>query len=109
MGTVLAYETRTLQLLRPCWYRHPAVVQTLLDVSAAWRSAYRHADTEAPRLEWAQRHLPHLEDRMVRYLRQCTSIRHDPEPMAPPRLDPDQLRTYLTWWTGDRVPATEPR
>lgn len=108
MGDVLAYEVRAAQLLRPCWYRHPAVVQTLLDVSAAWTRAYRGADTEIPGLEWAQRHLPHLEERLARDLRQCTSVRHDPESVALPRPAAAEVHAYLAWWTGGRDPATEP-
>lgn len=103
--TVLVHEARTAQLLRPCWYRHPAAVQTLLDVSAAWRRAYRDAETEVLALEWTQRHLSHLEERLARELHQCRGARHDPEPVALPRTDDTEVDAYIDWWTGNRPDA----
>lgn len=108
MGTVLVHESAT-ELLRPCWYRHPALVQTLLDTRLAWTNAYRtEADTAPTRaLDWTQRHLPHLEDRMSKILRQCTSVLHDPDPLALPGLDEHEVARYVRWWTGERTPHTE--
>ncbi|NYH55290.1 hypothetical protein HNR06_004879 [Nocardiopsis arvandica] len=112
MGEVLVHEPTAAELLRPCWYRHPAVVQTLLDVQAAWQRAY-HSDLDEAvalswALEWSQRHLPHLEQRLSRLLAQCTSVRHDPRTVDLPRPHEADVRAYLRWWTSDRDPATEP-
>ncbi|WP_306366642.1 DUF4913 domain-containing protein [Nocardiopsis sp. CC223A] len=111
MGDVLVHEPAA-DLLRPCWYRHPAAVQSLLDAQAAWHQAYRSALDEASALTWAldwsQRYLPHVEQRLARLLAQCTSVRHDPRPADLPRPAAEDVAAYLRWWTADRDPATEP-
>jgi len=109
MDTVLVHEPQVIELLRPCWYRHPGLVQTLLDVQAAWHLAHRAGRSEAAAadraLELTERHLPHLETRLSRLLAQCTSVRHDPPEADLPRPDEDEVSAYLDWWTGQR---TEP-
>lgn len=107
MSTVLVHESVT-EMLRPCWYRHPALVQTLLDVRLAWTHAYRAEGDHALALDWAQRHLPHLEERASTILRQCTSVLHDPDPLTLPDLDEHEVAGYLTWWTAERARRTEP-
>lgn len=109
MGTVLAHEPHILELLRPCWYRHPGLVQTLLDVRAAWHLAHRADLSEAAAadraLEFTERHLPHLEHRLSRLLAQCTSVRHDPPDADLPRPDEREVAAYLDWWSGPRAGA----
>lgn len=107
MGTALACEPHVVELVRPCWYRHPGVVQTLLDVRAAWHLAHRAELSEAAAadraLEFTERHLPHLEARLARLLAQCTSVRHDPPDADLPRPDERDMAAYLDWWTGPRT------
>lgn len=112
MGTVLLHEPHIVELLRPCWYRHPAVVQILLDVQAAWTLAHRSDLAQAVAvdraLEVTERHLPHLETRLSRLLAQCTSVRHDPPETRLPRPAADMAAAYVHWWAGERTPRTEP-
>lgn len=113
MGTALVHEPQVIELLRPCWYRHPGVVQTLLDVRAAWVLAHRSDLPEAAAtdraLEVTERHLPHLETRLARLLARCTSVRHDPPDIDLTRPDEGETAEYLTWWAGERTPDSEPR
>ncbi|MEU1898830.1 DUF4913 domain-containing protein [Nocardiopsis dassonvillei] len=106
---VLVHHPRTMTRLRPCWYRHPAVVQMLLDLHRAWEHAYRDR-SEDPylALEWWQRHLPRLDQDMSAELGHCTSVRHDPDRVLPPHADPGDVLAYTAWWGGGRDPGDEP-
>lgn len=108
IAAVLGYH-RVADHLHPCWYRHPGLVQVLLDVRAAWLAAYRDpAGGRVPAaLDWWQRHLPQLERQARELLGGCSSARH--EPAGPPRVGSESvLRGYARWWAADRNPATEP-
>jgi hypothetical protein len=109
MARVLIHHPHTITRLRPCWYRHPATVQMLLDVRQAWEDAYRGVATDAfPALEWWQRHLPRLEEAISADLGHCTSVRHDPDRVPLPPHDPQQVAAYLAWWGDRRNPSDEP-
>lgn len=111
MDTVLVHQARVMELLRPCWYRHPAVVQALLDNRTAWLLAYRNPKGNGAvrsALDWTHRHVPDLERFLSRELARCTNTRHDPERVPLPRVDAQDARTYLEWWGGSRDPSTEP-
>lgn len=113
MGTALVHEAQAVELLRPCWYRRPGVVQTLLDVRAAWNVAHRSDLPETAAtdraLEMTERHLPHLETRPARLLARCTSVRHDPPGNGPTRPNESEVAAYPPWWAGERTPDSEPR
>ncbi|MPZ27599.1 MAG: hypothetical protein GEV12_14620 [Micromonosporaceae bacterium] len=109
IATVLAYH-RVVDHLQPCWYRHPGLVQVLLDVRAAWLVAYREpAGGGVPAaLDWSQRHLPHLERQVQEALGRCSDGRHEPAAAPVPIADEPALHGYALWWATDRRPATEP-
>ncbi len=111
MTSVLVHHPRVGEALRPCWYRHPAVVQVLLDTYAGWNRAYRspgRSDSVLWALDWSQRHLPHLEQFLARDLAQCTQVRHDPDHVPMPRMDESDVESYIAWWTRDRTRVSEP-
>ncbi|WP_344165648.1 DUF4913 domain-containing protein [Nocardiopsis rhodophaea] len=104
MDVVLVHHTPVTETLRPCWFRHPAVVQVLLDVRAGWLRAYRspgRSDAVLWALEWSGRHLPHLEQFLARELGRCTTARHDPDRVPMPRVDECDVRAYLQGRSGD--------
>lgn len=109
IAAVLGYH-RVAEQLHPCWYRHPGLVQALLDVRVAWLAAYRDpAGGRVPAaLDWWQRHLPQLDRQVRELLDRCSSGRHEPAGL-PPRVGGEStLRGYALWWAADRNPATEP-
>jgi|SRR5690606_4342033 len=103
MGRVLVHHPRTLDRLRPCWYRHPAAVQALLDTAAAWRRAYRGGGDTWWALQWWQSTLPHLGEVLAAELAHCTSVRHDPDRGALPRPGAGEVEAYLAWWGSGRA------
>lgn len=109
MSTALAYH-RVTSFLYPCWYRHPGLVQVLLDARLAWLAAYREPGPGRvlAALDWSQRHLPHLEQRVRELLGRCSGVRHEPVAAASPAVTEEDLRRYARWWALDRDPATEP-
>jgi outer membrane murein-binding lipoprotein Lpp len=54
-----------LELLRPCWWQHPLVVEELLVLAALWRKTYRgrRADWDAA-VDWHHKWLPGFLDRV---------------------------------------------
>lgn len=109
MSTVLVHHPRTMAILRPCWYRHPAVVQMLLDTRAAWIRAHRGQNPELLwALDWWQRHLPQLDQALSSEMGHCTSVRHDPDQVPSPAADEKEVQAYLDWWGTDRRHETEP-
>lgn len=89
MVRVLVHHPRVTVVLHPCWHRHPAVVQMLLDTCRSWEHAYRdNLDTPHLSLTWWQRDLPQLEREVARELGHCTSVRHDPDHIPIPLVDP---------------------
>jgi hypothetical protein len=109
VSTVLAHH-RVVGYLHPCWYRHPALVQVLLDGWAAWLHAYRDpaGGRVLPALDWSGRHLPHLEQQVRDQLGRCSSVRHEPLSESVPAISEADLRAYAHWWATDRTPAREP-
>ncbi|GAA1456193.1 DUF4913 domain-containing protein [Nocardiopsis exhalans] len=92
MLRVLVHHPRVTVVLHPCWYRHPAVVQMLFDVWRGWEHAYRDGlDTPHRSLTWWQRDLPELERETARELGHCTSVRHDPDRIQIPLVDPARV------------------
>jgi hypothetical protein len=57
---------------RPCWYRHPDVVEELSWLYAAWRAAYEEPDAPPTRAaDWHDRWLPGVIARITEALRRC--------------------------------------
>lgn len=98
MARVLVHHPRVVSVLHPCWYRHPAAVQMLLDVCRSWDHAYLR-NPLAPHLSltWWQRDLPCLERELARELGHCTGVRHDPDRIPLPLVDPAQANRHLPW------------
>lgn len=92
MSTVLVHYPRVVGTLRPCWYRHPAAVQSLLDVRSSWLAAYRGSGGG---LDWASRDLASLEEHLAREMSRCTSVAHDPARVSLPELDEFEVDRYL--------------
>ncbi|MET9708635.1 DUF4913 domain-containing protein [Nocardiopsis alba] len=105
MSRVLVHHPRVVSVLHPCWYRHPAAVQMLLDVRRSWEYAYRH-NPETPHLAiaWWQQDLPNLEHALARELNHCTGVRHDPDRIPVPLVDPAQAHRHLS----QRAPHPRP-
>lgn len=102
MSTVLTHYPAIVRLLRPCWYRHPAAVQLLLDLRDSWLLAYRADDDPAVnrRMTWTCSDLPRVEERLAHEMSRCTSVQHDPDHAELPLPDPTEVDHYLhtEWW-----------
>jgi hypothetical protein len=105
LSAVLAHH-RVVGYLQPCWYRHPGLVQVLLDARTAWLAAYRHPASGRPlaALDWSGRHLPHLEQRVRELMGRCSSVRHEPPAESMPATREADLRAYAHRWATRRTP-----
>ncbi|WP_152529313.1 hypothetical protein [Nocardiopsis chromatogenes] len=95
---VLSHYSGAAALLFPCWYRHPALVQDLLDLRSAWLLAYRApTDGAAARdaLDWSERRLPLFQERASSELSRCNGVRHSPETIAIPVPTREEADAYL--------------
>lgn len=105
LSAVLAHH-RVVGYLQPCWYRHPGLVQLLLDARTAWLAAYRTPSAGRPlaALDWSGRHLPHLEQRVRELMGRCSSVRHEPPAESVPVTREADLRAYAHRWAASRTP-----
>lgn len=107
MAAVLVHHPRVVGMLRPCWYRHPAAVQLLLDARTAWLAAYRGADgggAATRALDWSRCDLPHLEEGLAREMSRCTGAAHELRTLPLPELDAADLDRYLDGERGAGTP-----
>lgn len=99
--------------LTDCWHRHPAAVEALLGLQAAWRVAGTRADGA---VDWHVRALPGVLGVVRDELRGCSESNHavggeiERYRRAHPRVPPDEdtLRRYAEWWAEQRGEGTEP-
>ncbi|UGQ14996.1 hypothetical protein LO772_16340 [Yinghuangia sp. ASG 101] len=82
------------RVLRPCWYRHPDVVEGLGALYVAWVAAYAGPDASPARaLEWLHRWLPGTVQEVTAALRQC-----DPQHLRlGDGMPPYQDQTVALW------------
>ncbi|GAB3490160.1 hypothetical protein [Nocardiopsis coralliicola] len=91
----LAGAPGTDGLLLPCWYRHPHLVQELLDLRAEWRAAHGPHGSAHRALTVRTVDVPRSVERVERMLSRCTGNRHDDAAAAPPPFDSEGIRTQL--------------
>ena len=67
------------QQLSNCWYRHPAAVESLNALRAAWFAAYRDPSARpSAAVDWHIRQLPGVADLLRDELRGCDELNHQP-------------------------------
>jgi hypothetical protein len=101
------------EALTDCWHRHPAAVEALLGLRAAWEAAGTRADGA---IDWHVRALPGVLGVVRDELRGCSESNHaaggeiERYRRAHPRVPPDEgtLRRYAAWWAVQRGEGPEP-
>lgn len=112
MNEVLVHYPPIRNAMYPCWYHHPALVQLLLDVRAAWLMAYRHPKGEGKvlwALDWQERHMPHVRQEIGALMKGCSSVKHEPPKVDPVTPTEAALQAYGQWWATGREPGKEPQ
>lgn len=64
--------------LGECWQLHPAAVEELLALKAAWHAAYNPDTTAYRAIDWHDRHLPGTQHRLHIMLADCSQAAHRP-------------------------------
>ena len=109
MYEVLSHYRSASRQLTDCWRRHPAAVEGLLALRAAWYAAYRRPGAHpGAAVDWHIRLLPGVVDLLGEELRACSESNHAPGGeveryrSAHPRVVPDdaQLRAYASSWAS---------
>lgn len=79
LGKVYIHYPGAADSLGECWPRHPAVIEELLALQAAWHAAYTSPDATAQRaIDWHDRHLPGTQRRLRATLADCSEAAHQP-------------------------------
>ncbi|MFI8992150.1 hypothetical protein ACIG63_45695 [Streptomyces antimycoticus] len=99
---------------RPCWYRHPEVVEELSVLYLTWHSAY--LDPEAPprrAADWIDR-LPMVRDRLKKLLERCQRSHAEQwgDPMdleysTPKDHDEFEIKAFIKADLADRPKSSE--
>lgn len=64
--------------LGECWQLHPAAVEELLALKAAWHAAYAAGTPAYRAIDWHDRHLPGTQHRLHTMLADCSQAAHQP-------------------------------
>lgn len=92
----------------PCWYRHPDVVQVLLDLRLAWLTTYRNPEGKVlGALDWHQRYLPAARQYLKGLKMKCSDRDHTMRKTSFV-VDPGALETYALWWGSGHELESEP-
>ncbi|GAA4825918.1 hypothetical protein [Tomitella cavernea] len=102
-----------LDAIKPCWWRHPALVRELLAAFVRWRDAYQHGAAESAPFAWHSDVLRPLAARLgeITNMESCTPSGCGLRP-SPPARDPE-LAVFLaqladgTAALGDTLPTWE--
>jgi hypothetical protein len=109
---VLSHYRVASQEFTDCWFQHPAAVEGLLALRAAWYVAYRSPGGRPESAsDWHIRLLPGLAGLLREELRACSETNHAPNGeieryrLARLRVLPDdqRLRTHAVWWATDHA------
>ncbi|TIH33777.1 hypothetical protein [Subtercola vilae] len=90
--------------LRPCWYKHPLVVEHLTALMVSHAGAYRTAQSapSAALFEWHERSLWPTLERIRDFWNKCTTHQHVDlaEKAHPLTFDEEDFETFVTDGTG---------
>lgn len=99
--------------LGECWLWHPAAIEELMALRAAWLAAYTGPDASAARaIDWHDRHLPGVQRRLRAALADCSLAAHRPggradlpRPNIPAARAADDL---AKWWVNSHGTTRAP-